>query len=103
MEIKKEIIKEKIEEKDYEYFYEIINSKNEKRIKKLLRKLGRLPYDFKDDLFLKLLDHSNNKIRYLAVKNLGKVLKEENLAAVKRAIKKEDNSKTLRELYSTVG
>ena len=40
---------------------------------KFLDRLGRLTSEFDNELLLKLLSHHNEKVRYLAIKNLAKL------------------------------
>ena len=68
-----------------------------------LEKLGRLPSDFDGSLLLPLLNHSNPKIRNLAVKNIGKLRDESFLAALSDFANAETNTFARREAVSALG
>lgn len=103
MEIDKKEVRKNIEKRNYNFFEEIINNAKRKEIRKTLGHIGRISGDFNSYIFIELLKHSDAKIRYKAAKNLGKVIKKEDLKIVKDIIKEENDSKVLRELYSAVG
>jgi len=74
-----------------------------KDIKKYFRKLGRLPSDFDGDIFLPFLNHENDEIRLLAIKNLGKLKDKKYLETAKNVWKNDEDSMVRREAVSTIG
>ena len=70
--------------------YRLIRGMKESReILFVLENLGYLPEGFDGDVLVPLLNHSNNKIRLWAVKNLGKV-SDPNLLEMLLEIAKDD-------------
>lgn len=101
--LNKKNIRNNIKKRNYNFFEEIKNNGNNSDIRKMLTSIGRIPKDFKSAVFRELLNHPDEKTRYLAAKNLGKTVTIEDLKYIKSAIEKEENSKVLRELYSAAG
>ncbi|MFW5795235.1 MAG: DNA methyltransferase [Bacillota bacterium] len=99
----KKEVRNHIKERNYRFFEEIITNGRKKDIRKMLGYIGRISSDFNSDIFIELLQYPDAKIRYKAAKNLGKVIKINDLKNIEEIIEKEDNSKVLRELYSAVG
>ncbi len=71
---------------------------------RLLSQLGRLPKGFDGDCFVTILEkNSNPKIRYTAVKNLGKLADEKYIPILLDAFHAESDSVTRREIISSLG
>ena len=68
-----------------------------------LENLGRLPRNFDGALLLPLLNHSNPKIRNLAVKNIGKLQNESFLTVLSDFANAETNTFDRREAVSALG
>ena len=68
-----------------------------------LENLGKLPSNFDGALLLPLLNHSNPKIRNLAVKNIGKLQDESFLATLSDFAIAETNTFARREAVSALG
>lgn len=79
-----------------------VNSPNND-IKKYLRKFGRLPSDFDGDVFIPFLNHENDEIRLLAIKNLGKLKDVKYLYIAKCVWQNDKDSMVRREAVSTIG
>lgn len=75
-----------------------------KTLKKLLKQLGKLESESLIDPLTKLLNHSNNDIRVLAVKNLGKFSSHHDLLPqFQQLIKNDSSSEVRREAVSSIG
>ncbi len=68
-----------------------------------LKNIGKLPDDFEGNLFVPLLNHSNPKIRCLAIKNVGKLKDERYLKKLIKFAETEKNSLARREAVSAIG
>ena len=68
-----------------------------------LEKLGRLPKDFDGDYLMPHLQHPNHHIRYLAVKNMGKLADEKYIPCLLDMMQVESNSRIRRETISALG
>lgn len=68
-----------------------------------LRDLGKLPHDFPPNSLVRLLQHSNTKIRLLAIKNIGKLKNSSLIDTVDRFAKNELDTLTRREAVSALG
>lgn len=69
----------------------------------VLEHLGRLPSGFNGECFISLLQNKDDRIRFLAVKNIGKLSSDSYLETVYRVAKEDQNSQIRREAVSTVG
>lgn len=69
----------------------------------LLENLGFLPPNFDTDILMPFLNHKNHKIRYWAVKNVGKALKEKHLKIIYNIAKNDSDSMVRREAVSSIG
>ena len=76
---------------------------NEQTLLFTLENLGKLPRNFDGKIFLPLLNHVNAKIRYLAIKNIGKLQDETFLQKLSEIAKTEESSFTRREAVSAIG
>lgn len=81
-----------------------IQKKDIVNLKSALRALGKIDKDEDDTVFFKIFKEVDDaETRYLAAKNIGKVLKTENLKKVSILVSSETNTEVLRELYSAIG
>lgn len=80
-----------------------INISNVGNLCFILENLGKLPKEFNDNLLIKLIYHENPKVRLLAVKNIAKVNKLQNLPVFWEAFNSEIDTTTRRELVSAIG
>lgn len=79
-------------------------SLSEAEIIKLLKNLGKLHKEFKDeDLLIDFLKSNNKNIRYLAINNLAKLNNEKLLKTFENHLKKEETSLIRRETASAIG
>ena len=69
----------------------------------LLDNLGRLPTGFNGEVFIPLLSHPNQKVRKLAVKNVGKLKDERFLEGLAAFACNEVDTLTRREAISAIG
>lgn len=84
--------------------YKILEeSKDNHEVLFILENLGYLPSNFDGDRLLSFLDHSNDAIRFWAVKNLGKLGKEKYLEPLCRVAEKDLDSMVRREAVSSIG
>ena len=68
-----------------------------------LDKIGRLPNNFDGTVFLQLLNHENEKVRILAVKNLGKINSSKYLIVFYKVAKTDSSTLVRREAVSSIG
>ena len=79
-------------------------SLNDAEILKLLKELGKLHKEFKDqDLLIKLLNSDNKNIRYYSINNLAKLNNEKLLKTFENFLEKEETSNVRRETASAIG
>ena len=89
---------------DSTFFKEVLSPTHEaSKLLYLLDNLGRLPTGFNGEVFIPLLSHPNNKIRRLAVKNVGKLKDECFLKELENFAHNETDSLTRREAISAIG
>ena len=69
----------------------------------LLEHLGRLPLGFSGEYFIPLLQNKDDRVRLLAVKNIGKLSNSHYLEAVSRVATEDKNSNIRREAVSSIG
>ncbi len=82
----------------------ILNSDTEiKLLKFTLENLGKLPSNFNGELFLPLCKHNNEKIRLLAIKNLGKLSDPQYLSFLSNISKDDCSTIVRREAISSIG
>ncbi len=93
----------KLKENDIDKLKNLIDTKNESDIIFILNNLGKLPKDFNANWLAELLHHSNEKIRLLAVKNIGKLSNIKYLDILFSLSKKDENSMIRRESVSSIG
>lgn len=79
------------------------NRANNANVLSILEKLGRLPHDFDGSWLLNLLDNESSTIRFLAVKNLGKLKKDDFLVFLTQVAKNDPDTNVRREAVSAIG
>ncbi len=79
------------------------NANSETEIYSILNGLGKLPKGTDGDVFIPLVFHPNHRIRYMAIKNLGKLADTQYLPAFLDALQTEGNSANKREVVSGIG
>jgi len=85
-------------------FSELLNPQEDnKHLLFILDNLGRLPQDFNGECFIPLLNHQNDKVRLLTVKNIGKLKNDYYLDYVSRVAYNDDNTMVRREALSAIG
>ena len=99
----KEDIEQAKQRRDYSFFKDIFESAPESTKAYVLRKIGRLPEDFRYEIFLDLLPTSNHNIKALTVKNLGKSKKPDFIKHLKEIAIKDGNANVRRECVSSIG
>lgn len=102
MELTKQYVND-LKQKDNGEFLEIIDKAKDNNIVFILENLGRLPKNFNGEWLTKLLNNSNDKIRLLAVKNIGKLANIKYLDVLYALSKSEKNSMIRREAVSSIG
>ena len=101
--ITKEYISELKKSNNGELSKIIINQRDPSTLYFILENLGRLPSDFDGDCFIPLANHKNDKIRLLAVKNIGKLSNDEFLPLLDKISDKDENTMIRREAISSIG
>ena len=74
-----------------------------KSILLMLKNLGKLPKNFKDDFILPLLFYKNQDIRFWAVKTLGKTKNKKNLKLLEKVGWQDCSTEVRREAVSSIG
>ncbi|MBD3342058.1 MAG: restriction endonuclease subunit M [Candidatus Lokiarchaeota archaeon] len=69
----------------------------------ILDNLGRLPRDLDGQFFVPLTKHKNDKVRLLAVKNIGKLSSEKYLEVLDEISANDENTMIRREAISSIG
>ena len=80
-----------------------LQTKNNKEVIYLLNKLGKLPDNFDENILLYFLKNDHPTIRYLAVKNLGKLNRSSLLPTFKKLVLNDNNSNVRKEATSAIG
>ena len=80
-----------------------LSQTDSKNILLMLKNLGKLPEDFKDDAILPLVFYKNQDIRFWAVKTLGKTKNEKNLKLLEKAAWQDCSTEVRREAVSSIG
>ena len=76
---------------------------DDSKIVNYLEKLGKLPKDFNGDFLVNFLKSNNDKIRYLAVKNIGKLSSLSYINHLFKIALNDTNSNVRREATSSIG
>lgn len=80
-----------------------IQSENSGNIISVLNRLGKLPKDFSPDPLLLALENGNDKIRYLAIKNLAKLTDINLLNKYVDVVQNDSSANVRREAVSAIG
>ena len=78
-------------------------NKNSSILVYILKNLGYLPKYFNYSIFVDLVDHKNNEVRYWAVKNIGKSKSDEFYDLLVKRLQVEDCTMVKREIVSSIG
>jgi DNA modification methylase len=90
--------------KDPALIYDLLKeSSNNSIVANILEKLGRLPSTFDGTCFLPFLQTNDDNVRFLAVKNIGKLCDDKYLESMISVAKKDTNSNVRREAVSSIG
>ena len=81
----------------------ISKQKDNSTIQFILENLGRLPLDFDGYCFVPFLMNKNENIRFLALKNIGKLNNDKYFELIVRIAKEDKSSLVRREAISTIG
>jgi DNA modification methylase len=88
---------------DLDALYKLLNGKDSRDILFVLENLGHLPPEFDGKVLLPFLHHKHDKVRYWAVKNIGKVSDESMLSPLVQVVKNDSDSMVKREAVSSIG
>lgn len=69
----------------------------------ILKSLGQLPKNFDSSFLPNLTTHKNSEVRFLAVKNIGKLEDEQNIQLLSYISKHDNNTTVRREAISSIG
>jgi len=101
--VTKEYIQE-LKRKNFEELYRLIRETQESReLFFILENLGYLPNGFKGEVFVPLIVHPNDSVRFWAVKNLGKISNPDFIGLLLRTAKYDKDSMVRREAVSSIG
>jgi len=85
-------------------FINLLNTQREPSILIfILNNLGRLPSNFDGKCFIPLVNHNSDRIRLLAVKNIGKLSNDEYLPLLDKISDNDKNTMVRREAISSIG
>ena len=101
MDLIKELTNYKQKDKNLKKFFQ--SKTDSKSILWMLKNLGKLPKDFKDNFILPLLFHKNQDIRFWAVKTLGKTKNKKNLKLLEKVAWQDFSTEVRREAVSSIG
>jgi DNA modification methylase len=101
MELTKERVRE-LKHQDIGAFLQE-NTVNNAHIQIILENLGRLPATFDGSWLINLLDNESSSIRFLAVKNLGKLKNDSFLMALNKVATSDSDTNVRREAVSAIG
>ncbi|MHC6203651.1 DNA methyltransferase [Breznakiellaceae bacterium SP9] len=79
------------------------NTVNNANLQAILENLGRLPSTFDGSWLIKLLDNESSSIRFLAVKNLGKLKDDSFLVFLSKVAANDSDTNVRREAVSAIG
>ena len=88
---------------DPDLFASFLNNHSDKAINYVLKKLGRLPNNNSQNPLLSLINHPNDDIRALAIKNLAKIANSDLLPIYSRIASSDTSSTVRRESVSAIG
>lgn len=103
-ELNRNKIRKEVADKNSNFFMNKFQKAPEKEIISVLENIGKLPEEFPYFIFEFLLKkYTNEKIRYLAVKNLGKTRNQNIAPILKPYYQREKNTHIRREIISSIG
>ena len=76
---------------------------NTNALAEYLEKIGHLSSDFDGDCFISLLNYDNDKLRTIAVKNIGKLKSEKYLSVLEEVALNDSSTSVRREAVSSIG
>lgn len=79
------------------------NKNNSGNLSFILESLGQLPKDLDSTFLIDLTNHKNSNVRFLAVKNIGKLTDEALLPLLSDISQKDDDTTVRREAISSIG
>lgn len=86
-----------------ELYEHLTNTSDSRQIGFILENLGYLPENFDGDILLPFLKHKTIQIRFWAVKNLGKLKREQYLAPLAEIARNDEDTVVRREATSSIG
>ncbi|MFW9969696.1 MAG: DNA methyltransferase [Candidatus Odinarchaeota archaeon] len=102
--INKDIVRRKIVDKDFEFFEHYFKNSSESNIIRVLSYFGKLSNKFPLSIFEYLLKtYQSEKLRFLVVKNLGRIGNLDIVNLLKPLLLKENNTLIRREIISSIG
>ncbi|MFX0171693.1 MAG: DNA methyltransferase [Candidatus Hodarchaeota archaeon] len=97
-------IRKEVADKNSDFFINLFQKLSEKEIISVLENIGKLPEEFPYFVFNFLLKRYNDeKIRFLAVKNLGKTRNQDIVPILTTYYQTEKNTNIRREIVSSIG
>ncbi len=94
---------DELKKTDLSKLYSVINNSNGTELHFIFENLGYLPSNFNGDILAPFIVHSNDKVRFWAVKNIGKLSNPEFIGILKRTAKHDNDSMIRREAVSSIG
>ena len=79
------------------------NRNNSKNLIYILENLGSLPDSFNADWLIKLTNHHNENVRFLAVKTIGKLKSKQYVPILKHIVTSDESTMVQREAVSSIG
>ena len=101
--ITKDHLQELKEEKLNDLYLVLTESKDNREIMFILENLGYLPEKFNGDVFTPFIHHTNDNIRYWAVKNIGKIANPKIIEQLYEVACNDRDSMVRREAVSSIG
>jgi DNA modification methylase len=95
---------DELKTKNLDKLYSVItNTRESSELHFILENLGYLPSNFNGGILAPFIVHSNDKIRFWAVKNIGKLSNPEFIGILERTAKHDNDSMIRREAVSSIG
>jgi len=89
---------------DQERFYKLLDPNNNNgSTLQILDSIGKLPKNFNGDCFLPFINHKMDKIRFLAIKNLGKTNDQNYIEVLNNIALNDSSTMVRREAISSIG
>jgi DNA modification methylase len=101
--LSKEYIDQLVKTNPVSIYHLLKEANNNGALINILEKIGRLPTDFDGTYFLPFLHNNDDTIRFLAVKNIGKLGNDKYLESMISIVKEDPNSNIRREAVSSIG